>query len=542
MPSGAKQFIREYIKSVLSGYFLEMNEPIYDAKTFWELFVRRVELSGEKKMLIDDYDRSLTFSEVKEKVEKTAAGFMEIGVREGTPVTWVLPTRIETIVASLALSRIGAVQNPIIHIYREREVGFCVRQTGSELVLVPGEWNGFDYREMVKNSTADMKSPPNIVQIYDSLPEGNPLELSEEVVLAPDEPIRWIYYTSGTTSDPKGAMHTDSTLIAGGVGLAKALNMGEKDIGSIAFPYAHIGGPDYLVCMLADGFPAVLIEKFDLESTIETYKRHGVTMAGGSTAFYSMFLGAQRQQPQKPLIPSLRLLSGGGAPKPPEIYYEVSQEMGIPVAHGYGMTESPMICQGSPQDDPDQLAHTEGKPVFGAEVTIVRPDGSACEVGEEGQVAVGGPQLFKGYKDPDLNNEAFDSLGRFLTGDLGVMREDGHVSVTGRVKDIIIRKGENISAKEIEDILYTHQKVKAVAVVGIPDKERGERVCAVVELAEGSDPLDLKEMIEICASEGLMKQKIPEQLINYGGLLPRNPTLKILKYQLRNEISKIDWP
>ena len=542
MRSGAKQFIREYIKSVLSGYFLEMNEPIYDAKTFWELFVRRVELSGEKKMLIDDYDRSLTFSEVKEKVEKTAAGFMEIGVREGTPVTWVLPTRIETIVASLALSRIGAVQNPIIHIYREREVGFCVRQTGSELVLVPGEWNGFDYREMVKNSTADMKSPPNIVQIYDSLPEGNPLELSEEVVLAPDEPIRWIYYTSGTTSDPKGAMHTDSTLIAGGVGLAKALNMGEKDIGSIAFPYAHIGGPDYLVCMLADGFPAVLIEKFDLESTIETYKRHGVTMAGGSTAFYSMFLGAQRQQPQKPLIPSLRLLSGGGAPKPPEIYYEVSQEMGIPVAHGYGMTESPMICQGSPQDDPDQLAHTEGKPVFGAEVTIVRPDGSACEAGEEGQVAVGGPQLFKGYKDPDLNNEAFDSLGRFLTGDLGVMREDGHVSVTGRVKDIIIRKGENISAKEIEDILYTHKKVKAVAVVGIPDKERGERVCAVVELAEGSDPLDFKEMIEICASEGLMKQKIPEQLINYGGLLPRNPTLKILKYQLRNEISKIDWP
>ena len=198
--------------------------------------------------------------------------------------------------------------------------------------------------------------------------------------------------------------------------------------------------------------------------------------------------------------------------------------------------------RGSPQDDPDQLAHTEGKPVFGAEVTIVRPDGSACEAGEEGQVAVGGPQLFKGYKDPDLNNEAFDSLGRFLTGDLGVMREDGHVSVTGRVKDIIIRKGENISAKEIEDILYTHQKVKAVAVVGIPDKERGERVCAVVELAEGSDPLDFKEMIEICASEGLMKQKIPEQLINYGGLLPRNPTLKILKYQLRNEISKIDWP
>ena len=155
---------------------------------------------------------------------------------------------------------------------------------------------------------------------------------------------------------------------------------------------------------------------------------------------------------------------------------------------------------------------------------------------------VAGPQLFKGYKDPDLNKEAFDSLGRFLTGDLGVMREDGHVSLTGRVKDIIIRKGENISAKEIEDILYTHQKVEAVAVVGIPDKERGERVCAVVELAEGREPLDFQEMVEICEGEGLMKQKIPEQLINYQGSLPRNPTLKILKYQLRDEIAKIDWP
>ena len=294
--------------------------------------------------------------------------------------------------------------------------------------------------------------------------------------------------------------------------------------------------------MLVNGFPAVVIEKFDLESTVETYKRHGVTMAGGSTAFYSMFLGAQRQQPDTPLMPSLRLLSGGGAPKPPEIYYEVLDEMSIPIVHGYGMTESPMICQGSPTDKPDQLAHTEGKPVFGAEVIIVRPDGSTCNPEEEGEVTVQGPQLFKGYKDPDLNNEAFDSLGRFLTGDLGIMREDGHVSLTGRVKDIIIRKGENISAKEIEDILYTHQKVQAAAVIGIPDKERGERVCAVVELAEDSDPLDFQEMVEVCAAEGLMKQKIPEQLINYEGNLPRNPTLKILKYQLRDEISKIDWP
>ena len=520
-----------------------MSAPIYDAHTFWELLERRVADSGDRPMLIDDADRALTFGEVRDRAERAAAGFADLGVGEGTPVTWVLPTRIETIVVSLALSRLGAVQNPIIHIYREREVGFCIRQTTAEMVLVPGEWNGFDYTAMVEAATAGLDEPPKVLEAYHDLPDGDPDTL--DPVSAPptgDDPIRWIYYTSGTTSDPKGAMHTDATLIAGGVGLARALDMGAEDVGSIAFPYAHIGGPDYLVCMLANGFPAVLVEKFELAAAIDAYRRHGVTMAGGSTAFYTMFLGAQRQQADQQLIPSLRMLSGGGAPKPPEVYHEVVAEMGLPVAHGYGMTESPMICQGSPHDTDDQLAHTEGRPVHRAQVTIVRPDGSTCDPGEEGEVAVAGPQLFKGYKDPTLDADAFDEQGRFRTGDLAVMRDDGHVSVTGRVKDIIIRKGENISAKEIENVLYAHPKVAAVAVVGLPDLERGERVCAVVETADGAEPLEADEMVAACTEAGLMRQKIPEQLVAYDGPLPRNATLKVLKFRLRDELGDVVWP
>ena len=519
-----------------------MSAPIYDGHTFWELLERRVADSGDRPMLIDA-DRTFTFAEVRDRAERAAAGFADLGVGEGTPVTWVLPTRIETIVVSLALSRLGAVQNPIIHIYREREVGFCIRQTTAEMVLVPGEWNGFDYTAMVEAATAGLDEPPKVLEAYHDLPDGDPGTL--DPVSAPptgDDPIRWIYYTSGTTSDPKGAMHTDATLIAGGVGLARALDMGAEDVGSIAFPYAHIGGPDYLVCMLANGFPAVLVEKFELAAAIDAYRRHGVTMAGGSTAFYTMFLGAQRQQADQPLIPSLRMLSGGGAPKPPEVYHEVVAEMGLPVAHGYGMTESPMICQGSPHDTDDQLAHTEGRPVHRAQVTIVRPDGSTCDPGEEGEVAVAGPQLFKGYKDPTLDADAFDKQGRFRTGDLAVMRHDGHVSVTGRVKDIIIRKGENISAKEIENVLYAHPKVAAVAVVGLPDLERGERVCAVVEAADGAEPLEADEMVAACTEAGLMRQKIPEQLVAYDGPLPRNATLKVLKFRLRDELADVPWP
>ena len=531
-----------------------MSEPIYDAPTFWELVERRVSDSPDRPFLIDpghvsevgggSPERTVTFAEAKAWAERSAAGFAAMGVAEGTPVTWVLPTRIETIVASLALSRLGAVQNPIIHIYRDREVGFCIRQTAAELVLTPGEWSGFDYRDMVERVTGDLDVPPAIVDAYDSLPEGDPADLPPVPDPGPAgaEPIRWTYYTSGTTSDPKGVMHTDASLMAGGVGLARALEMQPSDVGSIAFPYAHIGGPDYLVCLLANGFPAVLVEKFDLMAAIEAYRRHGVTMAGGSTVFYTMFLGVQRQTPDEPIIPTLRLLSGGGAPKPPEVFFEVKAEMGIPVAHGYGMTESPMICQGSPNDGDDQLAHTEGHPVHAAVVTICRPDGSECDRGEEGEVRISGPQLFKGYRDESLNAEAFDDQGRFRSGDLAVMRDDGHVTLTGRLKDVIIRKGENIAAKEIEDVLYAHPSVGAVAVIGLPDADRGERVCAVVETAEGAEPLAFDEMVAACTEAGLMRQKVPEQLVAYDGPLPRNATLKILKYELKDELAPIPWP
>jgi cyclohexanecarboxylate-CoA ligase len=214
----------------------------------------------------------------------------------------------------------------------------------------------------------------------------------------------------------------------------------------------------------------------------------------------------------------------------------VKAELGIPAAHGYGMTECPMIAQGSPTDTDDQLAHSEGAPVFRCEVSIARADGTPADVGEEGEVRLAGPMLFKGYTDPALDETAFDAQGRFRTGDLGVMRADGHVTLTGRLKDVIIRKGENISAKEVEDVLYTHPKVGDVAVIGLSDRERGERVCAVVETAPGQNPLTFLEMVEWCKRAGLMTQKIPEQL-EVRDALPRNATLKVLKYQLRDELT-----
>ena len=517
-----------------------MSGAIYDVGSLWELVEARAAASPDRRMLVDEADRTLTFGEFRSRCEVVAAGLHAIGIGPSTVVSWQLPTRIETVVLSMALARLGAVQNPIIHIYREREVAFALRETKAQHVFVPGTWKDFDYEAMVRAIAAGLDAPPEIHIAYDALPEGDPGTLPPHPTSG-DE-VRWVYYTSGTTSDPKGVRHTDQTLITGGRGLAIALDMGEDDVGSIAFPFAHIAGPDYLVMVLANGFPTVLLEAFVPGLAVEVFSRHGATMAGGSTAFYQAYLNEQRKQPGAPLIPTLRLLSGGGAPMPPEVFHEVRREMGITVAHGYGMTEIPMICMGSPTDSDDQLAHTVGKPVSGAEIRIVTLDETDAPAGTDGEVRVRGPMVCKGYTDPVLSAESFDDKGYFRTGDVGHIRTDGHVVLTGRLKDIIIRKGENISAKEIEDLLYTHPKVGDVAVVGLPDRERGERVCAVVETAEGAGPITFEEMVGHLQTAGLMRQKVPEQL-EVVDALPRNKTLnKVLKYKLREELASKPFP
>jgi len=470
-------------------------------------------------MLLDERDRRVTFAEFRARTERVAAGLLALGIGEGSPVTWQLPTRIESVLLSMALSRLGAVQNPILPIYREREVEAVLRETGARWLVVPGVFRGFDHIALARALQTRAHGRFEILNADEALPEDDPAALPP----APGDAdaVRWIYSTSGTTAAPKCARHTDATLIAGGTGLAVALAATPDDVGSIAFPYTHIGGPDYLVMMLLRGMSAVLLESFVPEQAIEVFRRHGVTLSGGSTAFYQAFLAEQRKQPGAKLLPSLRALAGGGAPKPPELFWQVRRELGIPILHGYGMTECPMIASGSPDDSDEQLANTDGRPVAGCEVRVV-----------DGEVRVRGPMLCRGYTDAALTAEAFDAGGFFRTGDLGQLRADGHVVLSGRSKELIIRKGENISPREIEDLLATHPSVAAVAVIGLPDAERGERVCAVVETRPGAGPLALGDVVAFCRKAGLMAQKIPERL-EVVDALPRNATLKILKHELR---------
>lgn len=503
--------------------------------TLWALLERRAALSPDAPVLIQAEadpadDRTLSFGALRDSAERTAAGLWGMGVRPGTVVAWQLPTRIETVVLSLALARIGAVQTPVIPFYRDREAGLALRASQAEFFAVPGVWRGFDHTEMAHRLEAR-----GVFQAYGSLPDADPAVLPEP----PQEgtSVRWIYWTSGTTSAPKGVLHTDRSLIAGGTCLVHALRLTQHDVGSIAFPFAHIGGPDYLVMLLTQGCPAVLFEKFSLPDALDGYRRHGVTTAGGSTAFYSMFLAEQRKSPERPVIPSLRLLAGGGAPKPPELYHAVVREMGCALTHGYGMTEVPMITMGAPDDTAENLATTEGRPPAGMEIRITDAEGKPLPAGTDGEVRLRGEAVCLGYLDPAQNEGVFDTDGFLITGDLGHLTASGHLVLTGRLKDIIIRKGENISAKEIEDLLHEHPGVEEAAVVGLPDPARGERVCAVVQQREHAEPLTLTALTAHLRSAGLSVHKLPEQL-ELVDALPRNDTLrKVLKYELRERYS-----
>ncbi|MFJ8585797.1 class I adenylate-forming enzyme family protein [Streptomyces sp. NPDC093595] len=489
--------------------------------TLWELVERRARLTPGRPALLQG-GRTLTFAGLRDRAERTAAGLWRMGVRPGTVVAWQLPTRIETVVLCVALTRLGAVQTPLIPFHRDREVGFALRASGAAFFAVPGPgpWRGFDHGAMAWRIGAR-----GVFEAYRSLPDDDPAVLPAPPASGTD--VRWVYWTSGTTSDPKGVLHTDRSLLAGGACLAHALRLSGDDVGSIAFPFAHVGGLDYLVMLLLYGFPAVLFETFALPGALAEYRGHGVTTAGGSTAFYSMFLAAQRALPPgRKLIPTLRLLAGGGAPKPPELYHAVVREMGCRLVHGYGMTEAPMITMGSPDDTDENLATTEGRPPAGMEIRIV-----------DGEVRLRGEAVCRGYLDPAQTAEAFDADGFLRTGDLGHLTGSGHLVLTGRRKDVIIRKGENISAREIEDLLHRHPAVRDVAVIGLPDAVRGELVCAVVEQPDGAAGLTLEDVTAHLRAQGLSVHKLPERL-EVVDALPRNDTLrKVLKYRLRERFS-----
>jgi len=506
-----------------------MNDSlVFEGQTFWEIVERRVAETPDAPMLLDEHDRQLTFSEYRLASERAAAGLAELGVGPGARVSYQLPTRLETTVLMGGLARLGAIQNPLVPMYRDTEIAFCLSQTNAEHFITPGMLRGVDFREIAARATRDLSL--RVHHFAPELPEGDASRLAPPPPSGDD--VRWIYYTSGTTGDPKGVLHTDETVATVSRGLAGRHRLHSGDVLGMAFPFTHVGGLMNLLSILLVGHRLVMMETFEPAAAVALFARCGVTVVGGGPVFYAAFLEQQRKQPDTPILPRFRLFSGGGAPMPSDLHYEVKREMGgLGCLHGFGMTECGIVTSNDVDDTDEHLAHTDGRPGLGVELEVVGLSGGPAGVGVEGAIRLRGPSVCKGYLDPAAHAESFDAEGWFYTGDIGFQDVDGYVTLTGRLKDIIIRKGENISANEIEDLLYRHPKVGDAAVIGLPDRERGEMVCAVVTAAEGQPALAFDEMVEHFREARVMTQKIPERLELIESM-PRNPTGKILKKEL----------
>ena len=510
------------------------------ARNIWDLIVRRADETPGREMAVDESGRRMTFGEYRDLCERAAAGLAARGVGDGTVVSWIQPTTLEAMVLFGALRRLGAVQNPILPIYREREVGFIVRQAGSRLLVTPSTWRSVDYQAMAQAVTVGTGT--EVVVCDRSLPDGDPATLppppdDDMHAATGDVPVRFVYYTSGTTAEPKGARHGDRSLRAASVGMSERLGLAEDDRFAFVFPITHIAGGVYIYAAVAYGLTFVLDEAFDPATTIELLRRENITQAGAGTFFHQVYLKAQQDLPEgEKLFPHVRTFPGGGAPKPPSLHYALKDAFGVGVVSGYGMTEAPILTMNR-HDAPDEvLANTEGPAVAGTTLRVVTLDGKDAGPGEEGEVRARGPQVTLGYVDPALDADAFDEQGWFRTGDLGTLDADGNLTITGRLKDVIIRKGENISAKEVEDLLFTHPQVADVAVVGLPDDERGERACAVVVTPPGAQPITFDEMTRHLLDAELITRKLPEQL-EVVDALPRNPSGKIVKFELQTRFS-----
>jgi cyclohexanecarboxylate-CoA ligase len=446
--------------------------------------------------VVEDAQR-LTYAELDGRVGALAADLQRRGVEPGDVVSSQLPNGIASMVLCFATGRVGAIHNPIIPIYREREVGFIRAQADPAVFLA-------DADEVLGVEPASTGAP---------------------AAADPDAP-RFLLYTSGSSADPKGVLHSDRTLLAECSAQAAYHRMGTDEVFVMPSPVAHVSGLLYGILLpVLLGATSVLMPAWDAGRFLELVEAEGGTFCGGATPFLQGVV--DHPDLERYDVSSLRLFPCGGADVPPDLIRRAMARLGIRSGRGYGSTEFPSITSSAGPDEPaDKRAETDGRPIGENQVRI-----------RDGEIQARGPELFLGYRDPALDADAFTADGWFRTGDAGVLDGDGYLTVTGRLKDIVIRQGEKISAREIEDLLGGHPKVGAVAVVAVPDDRTGERACAFVVPREPTDAPALAELCKFLVEQQLSRRKLPEQLEIVDGL-PMTASGKVNKHDLRERFDR----
>lgn len=497
--------------------------------------------------LIDGAER-LSFAEWERRSQRAALGLLALGVGPGDAVAYQLPNWWEAAVIFLAAARVGAVVNPVLPHFRARELRFILRQSNAAVLVIPGEFRGCDYPQLIAELRPELPSlrevlvarseaPPRLRSLAAFLdtPWERAPQTADRVVGAVDPAsLLMLMYTSGTTADPKGVLHTHDTLIAEVQSLARIHALTPRDRTLMPSPLTHVSGVVHAILTPALlGTSAVLMERWDPAHGLELIGRERVTYMVGAPTFLQDLV----EHPARAAHDgsSLRLFSCGGASVSAELIRRARAELGCVAKRVYGLTEFPTITTTDADDALSMGVETEGRAIVPGEVRIVDADGRRVAAGAEGEIQARGPECFVGYADAALDADAFTADGWFRTGDLGTLDESGYLRVTGRLKDIVIRKGEKFSVRELEELIAQHPSVADDAVLALPDPRTGERACAVVALRPGAS-LTLDELVRFLRGAGLAAQKLPEQL-EVVSELPRTDSGKISRAELVKKIN-----
>ena len=450
----------------------------------------------------------------------------------GSVVSFAVPNWHEAAVIYLGATLAGMIVNPILPSLRDRELAFILADADSRAIFIPQNFGGHDYAAMLERVVTGLPDPPDVVVVRGQSSSHTAFGSFGDLLAEPGcgplpnldpSDTRIILYTSGTTGRPKGVLHSHNSLRALITQLGRSWRIDPGDTFLVPSPIAHIGGSIYAFeCPLLLGTQAVLMQRWDPDAAVALMLEHRCTHMAGATPFLNGLLAAAQRAGTR--LPDLKVFICGGASVPPTLIRHATEYFDkAAVSRVYGSTEVPVTTVGS-LDDVDRAADTDGRPGI-AEVVIV-----------DGEIRARGPQMLTGYLHAQDNIDAFDDAGYFRTGDLGEITSDGHLVVTGRAKDIIIRNGENISPKEVEDVLLTHPGIDEIAIVGIPDPRTGERACAVIVVSGGVGP-EVAELHEFLVAHGVAKFKVPEQ-VRHVDALPKNDAGKVLKHVLKAELIK----
>jgi acyl-CoA synthetase (AMP-forming)/AMP-acid ligase II len=502
-------------------------------------------LEDPQRVLLIEGDRRLTRTQVWQQALQLAAFFLGRGLRPGDVISFQLPNWAETAVIALAARMCGLIINPIPPIYREAELAYILKDCGSKMIFVPQVFRKHDYYALITRVRTQLPALRDVITVRGT----SPLEWSQVLSAAtPDEKhlpqvdpaaVMMVMYTSGTTGSPKGVLHTHYGYDYRVLTMGAAWGVGAADVVFMPSPVTHITGAYWVFDMpWIRNCVSVLMDVWTPDAAIECIERNGCTISGGATPFLQQLLEVGSARPQA--LESLRLFFCGGTTVSPDLVKAAGHAFpNCLFFRAYGSTEMPTTAMGIHSRAQALMgAETDGEVVAPTEVRIVDPAGNTpVPDGTEGEIVVRGPEQFVGYLHSDDNKGNFDEQGFFRMGDLGRRVHDHYLVITGRKKDIIIRSGENLSPKEVEDVLFGHPGILEVAIVAMPSALTGEKGCAFV-IPRGGAHIDLAEIRRFLETAGLARQKFPEHLVLVEDL-PRVPSGKVRKDLLRQHAQAI---